>query len=63
MIQLLGLSVNQLGDSKRLCCSLSTNASGLLKARTVFGTPNQCGQFTMLKSNYYYNSDRITGNS
>lgn len=31
-IKLLGLSVNQPGGSSYLCCSLSTDSSGLLKA-------------------------------
>jgi putative transposase len=51
MIALLGLSVNQPGGKRGaqasptngLCCNLSTDSSGLLKAHTVFGTPNQCG--------------------
>ncbi|WP_460205455.1 RNA-guided endonuclease InsQ/TnpB family protein [Scytonema sp. NUACC21] len=32
MIELLGLSVSQPGGSNRLCCSLSTDASGLLQS-------------------------------
>ncbi|MBD2204042.1 IS200/IS605 family element transposase accessory protein TnpB [Calothrix sp. FACHB-1219] len=43
MIALLGLSVSQPRGSNGLYCNLSTDSSGLLKALTVFGTPNQCG--------------------
>ncbi len=35
MIQLLGLSVSQPGGSNRLCCSLSTDASGLLQCPSL----------------------------
>jgi IS605 OrfB family transposase len=35
MIQLLGLSVSQPGGSNRLCCSLSTDASGLLQSPSL----------------------------
>jgi IS605 OrfB family transposase len=35
MIQLLGLSVSQPGGSNRLCCSLNTDASGLLQSPSL----------------------------
>jgi len=35
--------VNLQGIPRGLCCSLSTDSSGLLKAHTVPGTPGQCG--------------------
>ncbi len=41
MIALLGLSVNQPGGSNGLCCNLSTDSSGLLKAHTDLAV--QCG--------------------
>jgi IS605 OrfB family transposase len=43
MIALLGQSVNLPGGSNGLYCNLSTDSSGLLKAHTVFGTPNHVG--------------------
>jgi putative transposase len=42
-IAAIGAVVNQPGGSNGLYCTLCTDSSGLLKARTVFGTPNQCG--------------------
>lgn len=43
MIAALGTSVNSPRGSNGLYCNLSIDSSGLLKAHTVFGTPNQCG--------------------
>ena len=38
----IGAVVNQPGDSNSLCCNISTDSSGLLKAHTVAAS-GQCG--------------------
>jgi len=42
IIAAIGAVVNQPGDSNSLCCNISTDSSGLLKAHTVAAS-GQCG--------------------